>query len=231
MKKVLVSIILIIFVLAPVGNLLGFDKLGTDHAYALKKRFTQKSFNKQAAALSKEIINDKNDVNDSTQTLNENRMYNANNFATLFEEDTVGLSDDELLAYYIQLVSKFVNREESLDNYFEQDEIDIISNYMSDIQDTNVKIDKLNAKIASYEAQYKSLSQAQSFEAALKVRNNEIKAYNQLIGVINNGIDQEYNLYNDTQTIFDGSSFNDQTQTDNQSSDSYDDSSSEDSYY
>ncbi len=202
MKKFFISLVLLTFVFIPIGNVVGFDSLDTDHAYAVKKKMTQKTFNKQAASLSKKIQSYKSEENDLMQQLSEERTYNAENFASLFEDETLGLSDDEVLAYYIDLVSKFVDREDDLEEYFYQEEIDVISDYMYDIQATNKKINTLKSKIKSYETNYKRLSKSKKYEEALKVRNNEIKAYSQLIDVLESGITLESNLYSDTQDIF-----------------------------
>lgn len=209
MRRFLISIILLAFVFTPIANVVGFDGVGADHAYAAKKKMTQQTFTKQAAALSKQIKSYKSDQEDLAQQLDENRMSNAENFATLFEDETLGLSDQELLDYYIELVTKFADHESSLEDYFYQDEMDIISNYMYDIQATNSKISSLNAKINTYEADYKNLSKSKKYTEALKVRNNEIKAYEQLIAVLESGINLEYDFYSDSEDIFANLSYED----------------------
>jgi hypothetical protein len=223
LKKLTLALLLVGFLFTPVANLLGTNNVGGEHAYAIKKKMSPKTFNKQAAELSKKIKSYKSNQQNLAETLSGNRLLNAENFALVFEDETLGLSDDELLQYYLVLVQKFSDRENSLEELFDQEEIDIISDYMYDINATNKNIDKLKTKIAAYDTKYNSLVKEKKYEEAIKARNDEIKAYSQLSAILNKGIDFEYNLYYDTEDMFAGLQDN--------SDENSDDYTDEDDYY
>ncbi|MDZ5471906.1 hypothetical protein SM124_09115 [Bacillus sp. 31A1R] len=200
LSKIVVLAFALNFLMLTAGQFIGINN--EQEVHAAKKKMTQKIFNKEASKLSKSVKSYKSEQLELVETLYNNRLSNASNFGLFFEEDTLGLSDDELIEYYLGIVQKFADRDDILEEYFHQDEIDIIADYMYDIQSVNTKITKLLTKIKEYETKYNSSVKSKKYDSALKVRKDQIKAYKQLGSILEEGINLEYELYYETEELF-----------------------------
>ncbi|GGJ81363.1 hypothetical protein GGR02_003523 [Anoxybacillus voinovskiensis] len=192
MKKVMASLFVIALLFTPFVSSLE----GAHYVYAKKaKPMDQKAFNKKVSELSKQIVYYKQYEKSYQSDLNNYRLYNAELFSQLFEEDTVANSDEEMLQYYLQLVKKFNDREDMLDDYLEPEEIDIISDNMYDVMVSTNNIDKLRQKIAQYDKNYNALVKAKNYDAAYKVKADTVTAYQKLVDILYNAIYLEAELY------------------------------------
>lgn len=201
MKKtnmLIVSTLSLGLTLAPVSSSVS-KLIGQSNVAEAKKQkpLTQQEFNKKVAELGKTIKEYKKNVKDSNAYITEYRLANAEMFGSLFEEETIDLTEDELVSFYLKHISVLTADDSGLDYYLESYEIDELSTYIDEVVKTSSNISKLNAKINEYEKKYVAEVKAKKFDSALKIRTEQVKLYYKLINELNKLAEAEEYL-NDT---------------------------------
>lgn len=158
------------------------------------KPLTQQEFNKKVAELGRAIKEYNANIKYYEKYLAEYRSENAMLFGSLFEDETVDLTEKELVEYYLNNISSITDDSSILADFLESYEIDEISTYIDDAAISYKNSTKLKAKIKEYEAKYKAAVKAKSFDQALKLRTDQVKFYEKLDNELNNAYNAEYDV-------------------------------------
>ncbi|MET3193298.1 hypothetical protein [Bacillus sp. OAE603] len=178
--------------LAPVSTSIS-KLIGQSNVAEAKKQkpLTQQEFNKKVAELGRTIKEYKQYVKEWNAYITEYRSANAEMFGSLFEEETIDLTEDELVTFYLKHISDLTADNSGLEDYLESYEIDELSTYIDDVAKTNSNTNKINAKINEYEKKYVAEVKAKKFDSALKIRNEQVKLYYKLVSELNNVAEAE----------------------------------------
>lgn len=158
------------------------------------KPLTQQEFNKRVAELGKSIKEYKQSIKESNAYITEARSANAELFGSLFEEETIDFSEQELVQFYLKHIEDLTADSSGLENYLESYEIDELATYIDDVATTYSNSNKINAKINEFEKNYKAAVKSKKFDAALKIRIEQVKLYDKLTNELEKAADAEYYL-------------------------------------